>query len=225
LAACAARALGLRFGLGLEGRLRLPNPLKPALAPPQLLRHLVPTAIRPVLRVLRGVNLGRPAKPLRDLGLDPRFVPAQPIVTHRFVLTRVRPDFRSIHRDVLQLDQLRLLAQRDHLLEQPAQRREVPSAKLADRPEVRDIAGRQHAKGDVLTAPAASIRAAAVNPSIDHVLRADSKMTGGLFRLVGPDGLDPTSIRAGHAGQSPHSIFALRRIRQAWREAPLLDIG
>jgi hypothetical protein len=34
------------------------------------------------------------------------------------------------------------------------------------------------------------MRTAAVNPSIDHLLRADSKIAGGLFRLVGPDGLD-----------------------------------
>jgi hypothetical protein len=54
----------------------------------------------------------------------------------------------------------------------------------------------------------ASMRAAAVNPSIDHSSRADSKVAGGLFRLVGPDGLEPTSIRAGHTG--PVTTFRIR---------------
>ena len=54
-----------------------------------------------------------------------------------------------------------------------------------------------------------SMRAAAVNPSIDHSSRADSKVAGGLFRLVGPDGLEPTSIRAGPRWTSHHIPYSL----------------
>jgi len=53
------------------------------------------------------------------------------------------------------------------------------------------------------------MRAAAVNPSIDHSSRADSKVAGGLFRLVGPDGLEPTSIRAGPRWTSHHIPYSL----------------
>jgi hypothetical protein len=53
-----------------------------------------------------------------------------------------------------------------------------------------------------------SMKAPLSSPLVNHALRVDCKIAGGLSFPVGPDGLEPPSIRAGHAG--PVTSFHIR---------------
>jgi hypothetical protein len=146
-------ACALRRRLCFQGGFGFPDPLQAAFPPPELFGQLVPRAVRPVAGVLRGIHPFRPLQQHADLLGQAGLLLGHAPIAHGLVLAGVGSDLRPVQRHVPQLDQPRLPSQPQHLVEQLAQGLEVPPAKLAQGPEVRGVARRQHPEGHVFVQP------------------------------------------------------------------------
>ena len=91
-------------------------------------------------------------KPAIDLGLKLGFALLHALITHRLVLRGIGLDFGTVERDVAELDQTGLLAQPQHLHEQPCKRRQVTLAEIRDGAEVRRIERHDRHEVDPLAA-------------------------------------------------------------------------
>src|SRR6478735_7847748 len=155
---------GLRLGAAVPFRPRcdaLPPPpaWRPPPAPPS------PAGSSPAVSACRRPNpasprracLCRKSRPLRNppprrppecepprLSIPLAFLHA--LITHRFMFRRVRPDLRTIKRDMAEFDQPCRLAQLQNLQEQRAERLQMPLAEVADRAKIRRIERHNHHK-------------------------------------------------------------------------------
>jgi hypothetical protein len=133
----------LGFGRSLRLRLQLGLGVTDLLGTPLLvgdpIRHLLAGLVAAVQLVLLGVRrLGR-AEPHGHLGFQLRCALFHALVAHRLVLRRIGFDLGSIQRHMPELNQARLLAQLQNLLEQIAKPLQVPLAEIRDGPEIRGI--------------------------------------------------------------------------------------
>ncbi|OPZ01909.1 MAG: hypothetical protein BWZ09_02626 [Alphaproteobacteria bacterium ADurb.BinA305] len=142
IAGCLRFRLQLSFGLS--------NALEAALRAGKLLRQLVAALVWSVLGVFPRVGffgfrqeLGNPPRQRLLLLLHSR-------VAHRLVLGGVGLHLGAIQRHVTELDHAGLLAELQHLQEQPAKRLEMHSPKLADTDVVGVRAARNHVERHVL---------------------------------------------------------------------------
>jgi len=137
------RAGGRRLGLGSSLGLSLGFQRRLGLLDlghaPDLVGHPVGRLIATRLAqggVLRLVGLLGGRQPGLDLGLQLRLGLEHPLIAHRLVLGGVGFDLRPVQRHMAQIGQPSPLAQPQHLHEQSAQRRQVTSPELADRPVI-----------------------------------------------------------------------------------------
>jgi hypothetical protein len=104
----------------LQLRLGLRNLLQTARAPRQLFRQLVAALALAIVCILGRVNIFGLLQQRFNLRLQPLLGLSHPRIAHRLVLTRVGLDRGSIDGHVPQLHLPRLLAQRQGLVNSPA---------------------------------------------------------------------------------------------------------
>ena len=146
--------LGRVLGLGFQGRLRLPDPVKPLGLVRHPIRHLVAPPIGAEAVVFFHVHRCRRLKPTGNLPGKLGFRLLHPAIAHRLVLRGVPLDLGAVQRHMPQLYQSRRPAQTQNLNEQTAEGRKVALAKVGNRPEVRPVHRRhRHEVEPFLAAP------------------------------------------------------------------------
>jgi hypothetical protein len=140
--------------LGLEFRLRRPDPLQPTLLIAHPGRHLVAAPVSTERGVLRSIGALGLRQPTLDLGGQLGLGRAHPGVAHGFVLGGIGAQLGAVQRDMAEPDQARAPAQGEHLHEEFGQGGEVASAELADGAEVRPVQRRHRLEVEALLAGA-----------------------------------------------------------------------
>ena len=125
--------------LGFERRARGTDAGEPLLLVGHPVRHLIAAPFGPVLAILAIIGVRCRVEPGLHLRGQFGFHLLHARIAHGLVLGGVGAQLGPVHRHMAEAHQTRPLAQRQHLNEQLAQRRQVAAAELADGAEVRPV--------------------------------------------------------------------------------------